>query len=172
MRFYHLTPFLLLAACSSNKPLATVEEVDIDKYAGAWYEIERLPNSFEEGLQCVQAVYSIREDGDIQVENFGYGKDGWEKVTGKAVRRDTSKPGEIKVSFFWPFYGDYFILALDPDYQYVLVGSPSRDYLWILSRDKTLEECIISELKAKARSKGFDTSKMIRIDHDCPQELE
>ncbi len=173
MRLQFFLPLLFLAACSSNKPLSTVDQVDLAKYAGNWYEIERLPNSFEEGLFCVQATYILNADGSsILVENSGYGEDGWERIKGKAIRRDASKPGEIKVSFFWPFYGDYFVMELGDDYEYALVGSPTRNYLWILSRTETLDESIVSDLKQKAEAAGFDTSSMIRVSHDCPSEEE
>jgi len=163
---------LALMSCGSRKPLATVAQLDLERYSGVWYEIERLPNSFEEGLSCVQAAYSLNADGSIIVENHGYGEDGWEKVKGKALRKDNSKPGEIKVTFFWPFYGDYYVLDLDKDYQYALVGAPSRKYLWILARQPDLPESRISALKQKAQALGFETGLMERISHECPYEEE
>lgn len=163
---------LFLSACSGSKPLATVVELDLQRYAGVWYEIERLPNSFEKGLSCVQASYALNPDGSIVVENHGYGPKGWKKVKGSAVQKEFEKPGEIKVTFYWPFYGDYFILELDKEYQYALVGSPSRKYLWILARQPEMPEERIMALKQKAQSLGFDTSTMERISHQCPDEEE
>ena len=154
-----------LFSCHSPKPLATVPNLDLERYSGRWYEIERLPNSFEKGLSCVQARYSLKADGTIGVENSGYGKDGWEKVSGKALRKDPAKPGEIKVTFFWPFYGDYYVIDLDPDYHYALVGSPSRKYLWILAREPQLPEEQIQALKQKAEALGFDTAAMEGLEY-------
>ena len=156
---------LALVSCRSPKPLATVPNLDLERYSGRWYEIERLPNSFEKGLSCVQARYSLKGDGSIGVENTGYGKDGWKKVSGKALRKDPSRPGEIKVTFFWPFYGDYYVIDLDPDYHYALVGSPSRKYLWILARRPQLPEERIQALKQKAEALGFDTAAMEGLEY-------
>lgn len=164
--------FTGLISCSSPEPLSTVEEVDLNRYTGVWYEIARLPISQEEGLKCVTASYAIEEDGDIQVVNRGFGPDGWEKAEGVAVQPDTSKPGQLRVSFFRPFYGDYYIIELDDEYKYVLVGAPSRKYLWILSRSEQLDSDIINRLSQIAESKGFDTSKFIFTEHDCPYEEE
>lgn len=163
---------LLLTSCSSPEPLSTVDSVDLNRYTGVWYEIARLPISQEEGLNCVTAAYTLEEDGDIKVVNQGYGEGGWEKAEGVAVQPDTSKPGQLRVSFFRPFYGDYYIIELDEEYQYALVGAPSRKYLWILSRTEELDSEIIEELSASAREKGFDTSQFIFTEHDCPYEEE
>lgn len=162
----------LLLSCGSNPPLATVEEVDLEKYQGVWYEIARLPIRQEEGLSCVQAAYRLNEDGTIEVVNHGYGEDGWESVEGTAIQPDPEIPGQLKVTFFWPFYGDYYIIELDDEYQYTLVGSPSREYLWILARTDSLDEPIIEQLSASAQAKGFDTSKFIFTEHGCPMEEE
>ena len=161
----------LLTFCSSNRSaLKVVDDVDLNKYTGTWYEIARLPNRFEKGLKCITATYELREDGKITVINRGYQIEdptefeeakGWAKVPNK------EQPGKLKVTFFWPFFGKYWILDLDSDYQYALVGSPSRKYLWILSRKKKMDQEIYQNLIEKAKSMGFDTSKMIRPDQDC-----
>ena len=149
--------------------LPTVQEVDLNRYAGLWYEIARLPNSFEKGLECVTAQYTLKPNGKVEVLNKGYSakKGAFKSSKGRAWVPDENYPGRLKVSFFWPFAGNYYIISLDKDYAYALVGDPSRKYLWVLSRTTKLDETIYSELLAKARTYGFDTKTMIRIQHDC-----
>jgi len=154
--------------------LFTVEKVDLNRYAGLWYEISRLPNSFEKGLECVTANYTLKSNGKVEVLNKGYSskKGAFKSSKGKAWVPDDNYPGKLKVSFFWPFAGNYYIIALDKDYKYALVGDPSRKYLWVLSRTRELDKAIYSKLLEKARSQGFDTDQMILIQHDCKQADE
>lgn len=163
---------LLPIACTKNyQPLAVVSSVDINRYAGTWYEIARLPNRFEKGLICVTATYTIRGDGRIDVLNQGIpetDRSKVEKAKGIAKIPDAADPAKLKVSFFWPFSGDYWILDLDDAYQYVLIGEPSRQYLWILARQKQIEENVYRRLSEKAKTLGFDTSKLERVPQDCP----
>lgn len=157
-------------SCSNGKELTTVKNVSLEKYQGTWYEIARIPNQFEKGLKCVTATYKLKDNGDIEVVNSGVVKDDPEKTKtskGKAWIPNSDEPGKIKVSFFWPFAGDYQILLLDKNYSYVLVGSPSLDYLWMLSRTKKLDSEIIELLKKEAEDQGFDTNRLEYIDQDC-----
>ena len=159
-----------LLSCQSTKELKTVTEVDISKYAGKWYEIARLPNRFEKGMICVTANYSIREDGKIEVINQGHSEENpteVKKAKGVAWVPDSTEPGRLKVSFFRPFYGRYYIIALDKDYKYALVGNPSREYLWILARTKSLDSSIYNELLNTAKQNGFAIEKLIKIDQSC-----
>ncbi len=152
------------------RQLKTVDELDITKYAGTWYEIARLPNRFEKGLECVSATYQIRKDGRVSVTNSGYPKEDHNKkqeVKGVAWVPDKNQPAKLKVRFFWPFSGDYQVIALDKEYQYALVGEPKRKYLWILAKNKTMDEEIYKNLVENARSQGFDTSKLIKINQNC-----
>ena len=155
--------------CSPKKQLNTVKLVELTKYSGQWYEIARLPNSFEKDLQCVTANYSLKENGGVLVVNKGFNtkKEKWEEAKGNAKVPDADKPGEIRVSFFRPFYGDYYIMELDSDYKHVLVGSPSREYLWILSRSKVLEDNIYNNYLEIAKSRGFDVSTLHKTLQDC-----
>jgi apolipoprotein D and lipocalin family protein len=156
-------------SCSSPKDLKVVDQLDIKKYQGTWFEIARFPNSFEKKLERVSATYSLRKDGRIDVFNKGYLIDQPQKeknIKGVAWLPDESSPAKLKVRFFWPFAGDYWVLALDKDYNYALVGDPSRKYLWILGREKTLSESIIKELAEIARQKGFDVTKLARVKQD------
>ena len=168
--------FILLMAplfpfCSSEKQaLKVVDEVNLQKYTGTWYEIARLPNRFEKGLKCVTATYQLREDGKITVINKGHKIENpqkAEKVEGWAKVPNPEEPGKLKVTFFWPFFGKYWIIDLDPDYQYALVGSPSRKYLWVLAREKVLKEETYKKLLKTAEKRGFDTAKLMRIKQDC-----
>jgi apolipoprotein D and lipocalin family protein len=156
-------------ASSPTNDLPTVETVDLNRYAGLWYEIARLPNSFEKGLECVTANYSLTPNGKVEVLNKGFSakKGAFKSSRGKAWVPDDNFPGRLKVSFFWPFAGNYYIISLDKDYRYALVGDPSRKYLWVLSRTQELDETIYSKLLEKARTHGFDVDKMLLITHDC-----
>lgn len=156
---------LTLSSCSTSFiALDPVEEFDINKYLGKWYEIERLPNSFEEGLEENSATYTMGEDGYIVVINEGRVIDDISRikqVKGKAWIPDPRQPGKLKVSFFWPFSGDYWVLKVDKDYTYALVGGPTGEYLWILSREKNLDPAIVVELKDFAGKLGFPVKKMV-----------
>jgi len=170
----HLLIFLIsvfLFGCGGNyPPLSTVENVDIQKYLGKWYEIALLPNSFEEGCHCTTAEYALIDSTTIKVVNTCNQDSSTgeiDQANGKAFVVDGSNNSKLKVQFFWPFKGDYWILELGADYEYALVGSPSREYLWILSRTPKLDENIINRLKSIAEKKGFDTSKMIYTDQSC-----
>jgi apolipoprotein D and lipocalin family protein len=153
------------------KTLTTVPEVDLNKYCGKWYEIARLPNSFEKGLICCTAEYSLRDDGKIKVVNTGHKENEPGKVskaTGKAWVPDKNEPGRLKVQFFWPFAGGYYIFHLDTaNYRYVLVGDPSRKYLWILARTPYIDDALYNELVEVARKNDFAVNELIRVKQDC-----
>ncbi|MFW5757035.1 MAG: lipocalin family protein, partial [Tangfeifania sp.] len=116
---------------------STVQELDLKRYMGKWYEIARFDHRFERNLVGVTATYSLRDDGKIKVVNAGYKNnlDGkYKETVGKAKQPNPEEPGKLKVSFFLFFYADYYILELDAEYQWALIGSSSDKYLWILSR--------------------------------------
>jgi apolipoprotein D and lipocalin family protein len=155
---------------SSSAYLPVVKSVDIQRYSGDWYEITKLPNSFESGLTCVKASYSIKSNGDIKVVNSGHKIEDPATVkssTGTAWVPDPAEPTKLKVRFFWPFSGNYWILALDSDYKYVMIGEPSREYLWILSRERSLPPATLQVLITQASSLGFDVTKLERMSQDC-----
>jgi len=153
------------------KTLTTVPDVDISKYSGKWYEIARLPNSFEKGLVCVTAEYGLRDDGKISVINTGRKEDNIGKiksVKGKAWAPDKNELGRLKVQFFWPFSGGYYIFHLDQEnYQYALVGDPSRKYLWLLARTPQIKDSLYFELVEVARKHDFAVEKVIKVRQDC-----
>lgn len=158
-------------SCKPTQNLPTVNTVDIERYAGRWYEIARLPNSFEKGLQCVTATYTLKNNGKIGVLNQGYSIEDAGIVStakGTAWVPNTDFPGRLRVSFFWPFAGNYYIISLDEEYNYALVGDPSRKYLWILARSKILDDTIYSKLLDIAKINGFDIDNLIKVNQECP----
>ncbi len=164
-----LTLIMLMGSCKIQKSMidkTVVKEFDINQYLGNWYEIARFDHRFERGLVGVTADYSIRNDGKIKVVNSGFKQtlDGKKsKATGKAKIPDSGTPSKLKVSFFWFFYGDYFILELDQNYQWAVVGSSSDNYLWILSRSPQMDEILYRQIVAKLVKRGYDVNKLIRV---------
>ncbi|WP_041262776.1 lipocalin family protein [Citrifermentans bemidjiense] len=146
-----------------------VDNFDIHRYLGKWYEIARLEHSFERGLTRVSAEYALREDGGLKMINRGYSaqKDKWKEAVGKAYFVEELSKGYLKVSFFGPFYGSYVVMDLDQDnYQYSLVCGPDKSYLWILSRTPAMQTEVRNRLIAKAAALGFDTSRLIYVTDD------
>lgn len=154
-----------LAGCATTTPPPpTVASVNLKRYVGTWHEIARIPNWFQRSCdRGVTAQYSVNPDGSIRVENSCLRADG-KRIT--AIGRATVVPGSgnsrLRVSFFEPFKGDYWILALDPNYQWALVGHPSRNYLWILSRTPTLPEKQFERIITQATAIGYDPSRIVR----------
>ena len=149
---------------ASTAPLTTVDHVDLNRYAGKWYEIARYPNRFQRKCQGdTTATYTIRTDGKVQVVNACREKDG--KITtasGTAKVVDSTTNAKLKVTFFWPFYGDYWVIGLSPDYQYAIVGEPERKYLWILSRTPTMDEATYQELLHRVESLGYQPGNLLK----------
>ena len=161
---------LILGACTtSHAPLATVSAVDLERYVGTWYEIARLPNWFQN--KCVadtRATYAI-EDARVSVLNECRTAAGvFEQAKGIAQVVEGSQGAKLRVSFFRPFYGDYWILALDPDYRWVLVGEPGRDYAWVLARTPQLDPATLDALLAQAAALGFDRQAFLLTPHTKP----
>lgn len=152
---------LFFSGCSSHyPPLKTVEKVDINAYMGTWYEIARYEHSFEKGCSDVSATYTLKENGDVSVLNQCMKADGLSKAKGTAYATDASN-SKLKVSFFRPFYGDYWILMLGEKYEYALVGEESREYLWILSRTKKMDDEVIKMILKKLPELGYTEEKLI-----------
>lgn len=149
---------------SSTAPLNTVDQVDLKRYLGTWYEIARYPNRFQRDCHSdTAAQYTLRKDGKIQVLNSCRQADGKIKAArGKAKVVDKNTNAKLKVTFFWPFYGDYWIIGLGRDYGYAIVGEPKRKYLWILSRSPEMDEQTFAEAVEKVRAAGYDPGKLIR----------
>ena len=156
---------LILPSCGGNyPPLDTVPSVDLERYMGTWHEIARLPNSFQKHCWNSTAEYALMDGGTVRVINrCEQDSSGGEidEAVGKAWVVEGSGNAKLKVSFFWPFRGDYWILELDPDYRWVAVGTPSREYLWILARERSIDDELYTTLLRRLKDKGFDTSRLI-----------
>ncbi len=159
----------ICCSCAHNfPPLPTVDSVDLKKYSGSWYEIASIPNSFQRGCYCTKATYGFVENADyISVLNQCRKNSETGNISqahGKAFIVPHSGNAKLKVQFFWPFLGDYWIIAIDSNaqqkYQYAMVGQPNRDYLWILSRKPTLSKHIYDKLLAIAQQKKFDITRL------------
>ncbi len=144
-----------------------VDNFDIHKYLGLWYEIARIDHKFEKHKVNATAQYSINQKGDIHVMNRGYDKvkKEWSEVSGKAKQLKRSK-AKLKVSFFGPFYAPYNVIDMDDYYKYALVAGKNFDYLWILSREKSIPDRINEQFLNKAKEIGFDTSRLIWPSHN------
>lgn len=141
----------------------TVPYVDLDRYLGTWYEIASIPKFFQFGCTATTAEYSLKDNGNIEVHNscrlftvngLNY------SVKGEAKVVDASTNSKLSVNFFNLFDGDYWVFDLAEDYSYAMVGSPDFDSLWILSRERSLDDAIVNELKDKAENLGFDVSRL------------
>ena len=165
-----LITFLTFTACAAvalegrKDELEVVQSVDLSRYVGRWYEISRLPNGFQKKCaDLVTADYTVSADGKIEVINRCRKASGeYATAKGKAKIVDKETNAKLKVTFFWPFYGDYWVLDLGPNYEYAVVGEPGRKYLWILSRSPRMDEVLYQHLLRKLAAKGFNTEMMIR----------
>lgn len=168
MRRVAIATLLVLAGCSGVPDgVKPVENFELARYLGRWYEIARLDHSFERGLGQVTADYRLRDDGRIEVINRGFdaeeGK--WREADGIARFQGAQDVGSLEVSFFGPFYGAYNVLVLDAEYRYAVVAGPNRDYLWILAREPQLARAVLDKLIAQAAEWGFPTGELIFIEH-------
>lgn len=157
---------LLLVSCTGlPSGVQPVQQFDLDRYLGTWYEIARLDHSFERGLEQVSAHYGRREDGGVRVLNKGFDplEQEWRQAEGKAYPQAAPDLGHLKVSFFGPFYGSYAVFELDPDYQYAFVSGYSRDYLWLLARTPRVSPQVIDRFVQRARELGFATEQLIFV---------
>lgn len=162
-----LLSLTIFTGCARPKaPLDTVPSVDLKRYQGTWYEIARYEHFFEKGCTNVTATYNEREDGKVDVLNRCVLEDGTLKEAHGVAHAADATNAKLRVSFFWPFYGDYWVLALDDDYTYALIGELSREYLWILSRGKELDETTKQRLLDLLPSLGYESSTLIWTLHD------
>jgi len=145
--------------------LEVVPHVELEKYLGKWYEIAHLPARFQEGCTDTTATYTLSKDGSISVLNECIRNGKVKKSKGKAKVVDKSSGAKLKVTFFRPFYGDYWIIKLGNDYGYAVVGTPNRKYLWILSRTPQMDDNLFSQLIEFVKSKGFNVENLIRTSH-------
>ena len=146
--------------------LEVVSHVELKKYLGKWYEVAHLPARFQEGCTHTTATYTLSEDGSISVLNECRKSGKVKRAKGKAKVVDKTSGAKLKVTFFWPFYGDYWIINLGKDYDYAVVGTPNRKYLWILSRTPQMDHELFSQLIESVKSQGFDVNNLIKTSHN------
>ncbi len=162
--FFALVSGIFFTGCaSSTADIAAVTDFQPEKYMGVWYEIVRLPHYFERGLDFVQAEYTLKPDGMIQVINSGQRNGEKSRIVGKAKLKDPkARPlkGELRVSFFGPFYSDYRIIELAPDYSYAVVTGSNRDYLWILSRRPSMSKDRLQKILDRLKKLGFEIDQL------------
>ncbi len=161
---------LALASCAAapaGPPVQTVPAVDLQRYAGTWHEVARFPTRFQDSptrrCEAVTATYSPRPDGQVGVVNrCRNALAGGEVIeaTATAYAVEGSHNSRLRVTFFWPFYGDYWVIGLDPAYRWAVVGAPGRDYLWVLSRTPEMAPGDYAEALARARAQGFEVARL------------
>lgn len=171
LRILLCLPLSMLVAACVRMPdgVRPVQDFELDRYLGTWYEIARLDHRFERGLSRVTADYSMLEDGGVRVVNRGFSaaKDAWEEVEGKAYFVESPDRGYLKVSFFGPFYSAYIVFELDQQgYQYAFVSGPNTSYLWLLARAPTVSDEVMGRFVEHAAELGFETDALIFVEHE------
>jgi apolipoprotein D and lipocalin family protein len=162
---------MFLAGCSRQAPLPTVGQVDLKRYAGDWFVIAHIPYSLEEGKVATFDRYRLRDDGLMdneywfRRESFAAPEEVWKGV---AWVHDTTTNAEWRVQFLWPFRIAYLIIDLDPEYRWAVVGHPSRNYFWILARERTLPESTYDGIVIRAAAKGYDVDRFRMVPQPLP----
>ncbi|MBV5340243.1 MAG: lipocalin family protein [Deltaproteobacteria bacterium] len=151
-------------AASTFPPLITVPHVDLIRYMGVWHEIARIDHSFQKGCIKSSATYTMLPDGEVEVINRCVnGKDGrLREAKGRAWSVDPENNARLKVTFFWPFRGDYWIIDLGKEYEYAVVGSPNRQYLWILARQPVMDDIVYKGILERLTTQGFRVEQLVR----------
>lgn len=168
-----LIPMFVLGCSHEPTPVApAVKNFEIEQYTGRWYEILRMPHSFEENLIKVTAEYRLNPDGSLEVTNRGFNtkEEEWQTAIGKAVAIEGAtahQSAEYKVTFFWPFYGGYYVSWIDKNYRYAMITSDSTEYFWLLSRSAEVPQDVIDLAIAQAHEWGIDSSKLIKVDQSA-----
>lgn len=165
VRIAFLAFFVALPAMAQT-PVASVAAVDLGRYAGRWYEIASFPMFFQR--QCVgdtTAHYALDSDGRVAVTNRCRTESGFDEATGNATVVEGSANGRLRVSFFWPFRADYWVIGLDPEYRWAVVGNPNRKYLWVLSRTPQLAQPLLDAALASATQQGYDLQQLKYTQH-------
>jgi apolipoprotein D and lipocalin family protein len=168
MRNFWVVACCLLSGCLAVPDgIEPVDNFELNRYLGKWYEIARLDHSFERGLEAVSAEYSLRDDGGIRVINSGRNTDTQanQEAEGRAYFVEQSDLGYLKVSFFGPFFGSYVIFELGENYQYAFIAGNTTNYLWLLSRTPQVSQALIDAFIVRANQLGFDTSQLIFVNH-------
>jgi apolipoprotein D and lipocalin family protein len=168
MRNLWIVACCLLSGClTAPDGIEPVDNFELNRYLGKWYEIARLDHSFERGLEAVSAEYSLRDDGGIRVINSGRNTDTQanQEAEGRAYFVEQPNLGYLKVSFFGPFFGSYVIFELDENYQYAFIAGNTTNYLWLLARTPEVSQELVNQFISRATQLGFDTTQLIFVDH-------
>lgn len=156
---------LFLVSFVFTQDLETVTTVDLQKYSGKWFEIASFPQRFQKGCHCTTAEYTVTSKDYLIVENR-CNKDSLNGkslyIKGKVFAEKNSGNSKLKVQFFWPFKGKYWVIDLASDYSYAVVGHPNRNYLWILSRTASMDNVVYQEIVSRIEAKGYDVSKILK----------
>lgn len=161
--FFTALGILLVSSCGKlTVDNSVIDTLDVNRFAGKWYEIARYDHWFERGMTHTTATYTLQTDGTIKVVNAGRKNGKAKDITGKA--RTTEQPALLRVSFFGPFYSDYRILMLGKDYDYALIGGSTDNYLWILARQPALTPAQKERIMAEAQRRGYDLEQIIWIE--------
>ncbi len=158
----------MTSSCVQSQPLETVPNVDLARYMGKWYEIASFPQRFQKGCTCTTAEYTLTDKDYVIVVNrcrkdSVNGKE--VSISGKAFIDKGFGNARLKVQFFWPFKGKYWIIDLADDYSYAVVSHPNRKYLWILSRTPSMDPVVYAGIIERLKAKGLDTGKLARTVH-------
>lgn len=168
--FLFLLSSILLTGCLGiPQGVAPIDDFEVKRYLGKWYEIARLDHSFERGLSKVSAEYSLRQDGGIRVINRGFSKNDneWKDAEGKAYFVNDNNQGHLKVSFFGPFYSSYVIFELDKTgYEYAFVSGYNNSYLWLLARKPNVDQTVIDHFVSRSNALGFKTDELIFVNQE------
>jgi apolipoprotein D and lipocalin family protein len=164
----YLLPLLLIgcAAAPDKPPLRTVDHVDLDRYLGRWYVIANIPYFLENGKVASYDTYTRRPDGKLG-NDFTFRKGNFEAPektwhgTAEVVNHETN--AEWKVQFIWPITSTYLVLELDPDYRWAVVGTPGRNLLWILARDRQLSDETYAAILERIRAQGYDPASLAKV---------
>ena len=157
------------SGCRNKVPKAgPVQNFDAERYSGKWYEIARMDFAYEKNMSNVTAEYYLNDDGSIKVTNSGFdtNKQKWKQIEGKARFVDSKNNGALRVSFFGPFYTDYTVIEIDPDYQYALVAGQNTDLMWILSRTDGIPDKVKNSFLETACKAGYDVEKLVWTSHE------
>jgi len=163
-----LLSIVFLSACTGlPKNVSPVDDFEISRYLGTWYEIARLDHRFERGLEKVTATYELNEDGSVRVINKGFksAKGEWSEVVGKAKFVGAPSTAHLKVSFFGPFYASYVVFDLAEDYSTAAVSGNNKSNLWLLAREPVVDKSVIEAFKSRAQGLGFATEELILVNH-------
>jgi len=158
----------LFGFAARGQEVSVVQNIDLERYIGKWYEIASLSGRFQKGCQCTTAEYDLLVGKSyLSVKNKCFRKGKWSEISGKAFFNSSSSEGKLKVQFFWPFRADYFIIDLPYDYSWAVVTTPGYKYVWILSRKPKLDDNIYQEILNRLKKKGFDVNLLSLTSQDC-----